>query len=223
MRGVRETVTFTITTDGSAPPPTLETTPTTPRTRTVSPVVLLAAAQRPGMLWIDDGKIYALVQSDVQEFVPSVNNAQHITIGAGKVYWTEKTGESAGTINSANLDGTEVTELTAIRAIPMGIAVDEANSLLYWTNSRGRIQSANLDGSRIQNVMENIKNPNDLALAGGNVYWTESNHGSVRFVNLKGQKQIRVISIGDDPAGEHRNCGWQGLLDRASRREQRDH
>ena len=201
VRGVRETVTFTITTDGSAPPPTLETTPTTPRTRTVSPVVHLAAAQRPGMLWIDDGKIYALVQSDVQEFVPSVNNAQHITIGAGKVYWTEKTGDSAGTINSANLDGTEVTELTAIRAIPMGIAVDEANSLLYWTNSRGRIQSANLDGSRIQNVMENIRNPNDLALAGGNVYWTESNHGSVRFVNLKGQKQIRVISIGDDPAG----------------------
>ena len=49
--------------------------------------------------------------------------------------------------------------------------------------------------------MQNIRNPNDLALAGGNVYWTESNHGSVRFVNLKGAKQVRVISTGDDPAG----------------------
>ena len=31
----------------------------------------------------------------------------------GKVYWTEQTGESRGTINSANLDGTSVTELTS--------------------------------------------------------------------------------------------------------------
>ena len=60
------------------------------------------AANRPPMLWVDGGKIYALVGVDVQAFAPSVDNALNIAIGGNKVYWTEKTGESAGTINSAN-------------------------------------------------------------------------------------------------------------------------
>ena len=123
-----------------------------------------------------------------KEFAPSVDNALNIAIGGGKVYWTEKTGESGGTINSANLNGSGVTELTSILAVPMGIAVDVAGSKLYWTNSRGRIQSANLDGSGITNVIPGgLESPMDLALAGGNVYWTQGN-GSVRFVNLTGQK-----------------------------------
>ena len=206
VRAVRDPVTFTITTDGSAPstdtPDTGRDTPGTDEdTTTISPTVLIPPAQRPPMVWVDGGKIYSLIGTEVQEFIPNLNNVMNLTIGGGKVYWTEKTGASAGTINAASLDGSGKTELTSIRAIPIGIAVDTPNSKLYWTNSRGRIQSANLDGSGIQNVMQNIRNPNDLALAGGNVYWTESNHGSVRFVNLKGQKQVRVISTGDDPAG----------------------
>ena len=206
VTGVRTSVTFTITATGAAPStdtpgdPTPGTTgDTTPST--IRPTVLVAAAQRPPMLWVDGGKIYALVGTNVQEFVPNLNNVMNITIGGGKVYWTAKTSASSGTINVANLDGSGMKEVTSIMAIPMGIAVDTPNSLLYWTNSRGRIQSANLDGSGIRNVMQNLRNPNDLALAGGNVYWTESNHGSVRFVNLRGQKQVRVISTGDDPAG----------------------
>ena len=208
VRGVRTSVTFTIKATGAPAstdtPGTGEDTPGTTRDTTsdpVSPTVLVAAAQRPPMLWVAGGKIYTLVSTDVQEFVPSASNVMNIAIGGGKIYWTEKTSASSGTINSANLDGSDAKELTSILAIPRGIGVDVPNSKLYWTNSRGRIQSANLDGSGIQNVMEGIRNPNDLALAGGNVYWTESNHGSVRFVNLRGQKQVRVISTGNDPAG----------------------
>ena len=82
----------------------------------------------------------------------------------------------------------------------MGIAVDVTNSKLYWTNSAGRIQSANLDGSRITNVIPGgLETPMDLALAGGNAYWTQG--GNVRFVNLRGTKQIRNISTGTDTAG----------------------
>ena len=78
------------------------------------------------MLWVDGGAIYALVGADVpKEFAPSVDNALNLTVGGGKVYWTEKTGESGGTINSANVDGSGVTELASIFAsVPMGIAVD---------------------------------------------------------------------------------------------------
>ena len=154
------------------------------------------------MLWVDGGAIYALVGKDVQKFVLSVDNAVNIAIGGGKVYWTEKTAASTGTINSANLNGSDVKELASIRSVPMGIAVDTAGSKLYWTNSRGRIQSANLDGSGITNVIPGgLESPMDLALAGGNAYWTQGNPGSVRFVNLRGAKQIRNVSTGTDTPG----------------------
>jgi DNA-binding beta-propeller fold protein YncE len=177
------------------------------------------------MLWVDGGAIYALVDADVKEFAPSVDNALNITVAGGKVYWTEMTGESGvrrwhdpGTVNganlngtnfetlastlsanSANLNGTGVTELASIFATPMGIAVDVTNSKLYWTNSAGRIQSANLDGSRITNELQNLASPMDIALAGGNAYWTQG--GNVRFVNLRGQKVVRNVSTGMDTAG----------------------
>ena len=169
--------------------------------REISPVVHLGMASRPPMLWVDGGAIYALVGADVQKFAPGVDNALNIVIGGGKVYWTEKTGESSGTINSANLDGTDVKELKSIKAVPMGIAVDVAGSKLYWTNSRGRIQSANLDGSGITNVIPGgLESPMDLALAGSNLYWTQGN-GSVRVVNLTGQQVVRNVSTGTDTPG----------------------
>ena len=82
-----------------------------------------------------------------------------LVIGGGKVYWTEMTGESGGTVNSANLNGTGATQLASILAAPVGIAVDTARSKLYWTNSRGRVQSANLDGSGITNVVSGLGSP----------------------------------------------------------------
>ena len=193
------TVTFTITT-GSAPTTTRGPGTGVASSTSVNPVVHVAAASRPPMLWVDGGAIYALVGASPQRFAASVDNALNITVAGGKVYWTEKTGESGGTINSANLNGSGVTELASIFATPMGIAVDVTNSKLYWTNSAGRIQSANLDGSRITNVIPGgLETPMDLALAGGNAYWTQG--GNVRFVNLRGTKQIRNISTGTDTAG----------------------
>ena len=198
-RGVTRTVEFTINT-GSAPPTTRTPgTGVTPGT-TVSPVVHVGAAKRPPMLWVDGGAIYALVGASPERFAPSVDNALNIAVSGGKVYWTEKTGESGGTINSANLNGTGVTELASIFATPIGIAVDAAGSKLYWTNSAGRIQSANLNGSGITNVLQNLDNPMDIGLAGGNAYWTQGT-GSVRFVNLKGQKVVRNVSTGTDTPG----------------------
>ena len=167
--------------------------------REISPVVHLGMASRPPMLWVDGGAIYALVGADVQKFAPGVDNALNITVGGGKVYWTEKTGD-AGTINSANVDGSDVKELASIFATPIGIAVDAAGSKLYWTNSRGRIQSADLDGSGITNVIPGgLESPMDLALAGGNGYWTQGN-GSVRVGNLT-SRVTRVISTGTDTPG----------------------
>ena len=145
----------------------------------ITPVVHVGAANRPPMLWVDGGKIYALVGAEVQEFGLGIENAMNIAISRNKVYWTEKTGESAGTINSANLDGSGVKELKAIKAVPHGIAVDTAGRKLYWTNSRGRVQSANLDGSRIRtdfqaNVMTEIF-PTSIIFNNGSIYFLDKN------------------------------------------------
>ena len=109
--GVRDPVTFIIAVGEAADDD--DTEPPTPSedaapSRDISPVVHVGAASRPPMLWVDGGAIYALVGASAQKFAPSVDNALNITIGGGKVYWTEKTGESGGTINSANLDGSQM-------------------------------------------------------------------------------------------------------------------
>ena len=161
----------------------------------IAPKVLVAAANRPPMLWVDSGTIYGLVGANAQRFAPSVDNAMNIAVDAssGKVYWTEKTGGSRGTINSANLDGTSVTELTSILSVPMGITVDVTGSKLYWTNARGRIQRANLDGSGIQNVVQDLSAPTDIVVSNGFIYWTEGRN-SVRRVSISGQKIVQDIA-----------------------------
>ena len=161
----------------------------------IEPKTLVAAANRPPMLWVDGGAIYGLVGANVQKFAPSVDNAMNIAVDAssGKVYWTEKTGGSRGTINSANLDGTSVTELTSILSVPMGISVDVTGSKPYWTNARGRIQSANLNGSGIQNVVQDLSGPTDIVVSNGFIYWTEGGN-SIRRVNISGQKITQDIA-----------------------------
>ena len=161
----------------------------------IDPKVLVAAANRPPMLWVDSGTIYGLVGANAQRFAPSVDNAMNIAVDAsnGKVYWTEQTGASSGTINSANLDGTGVTELTSILSVPMGIAVDATGNKLYWTNARGRIQSAKLDGSGIQNVVQDLSGPTDIVVSNGFIYWTEGSN-SIRRVSMSGQKIVQDIA-----------------------------
>ena len=207
--GVSARVTFIIDVDGESVTPTTprdtDTTPT-PR-RTIDPDVHVGAANRPPMLWIDGGSIYALVGADVQEFASGVEGAMNIAVGGGKVYWTEQTGESSGTINSANLDGSGMTELVETRwSVPMGIAVDTARSRLYWSNSSGKIKRANLNGSGITNVMQDLQGVRDIAVARGNLYWTQydatEEEGNVGIVNPNaGRSNARYISTGSDAPG----------------------
>ena len=164
----------------------------------IEPKILVAAANRPAMYWIDNGMLYGLAGAKAAKIAEGANG---VAVGGGKLYWTEMTGESGGTINSANLDGDpDVTELASIFATPVGIAVDTDGSKLYWTNASGRIQSANLDGSRIQNVLQNLSNPTDIVVSNGFIYWTEGGN-SVRRVNISGQKIAIDVAVNLDSVG----------------------
>ena len=159
--------------------------------------ILVAAANRPMMSWIAGGALYRLAGAKEAKIAEGANG---VAIGGGKIYWTSQTSASAGTINSANLDGTDKKTLTSILAVPMGIAVDTAGSKLYWTNSRGRIQSANLNGSSIKNVMQNLSDPTDIVVSNGFIYWTEDGN-SVRRVNISGQKIAIDVAVNLNTVG----------------------
>ena len=197
-RGVRQTVSFTITT-GLAPasgtPDAGDPTPST----TVSPVLNagVSAASRPPMLWVSGGKIYALVDSEVKVFISNVENATNLTVGGGKVYWTAKTTETHGTLNSANLDGTDAKQLRTVWGVPRGITLDPTGSKLYWVDAAGRLQRSELDGSGIENVIRNLSDPKDLAISDRNAYWIGNGSGTdtLSFISLSDpKKEINPIA-----------------------------
>ena len=163
----------------------------------IEPKILVAAANRPMMYWIDNGMLYGLAGAKAAKIAESANG---VAIGGGKIYWTEQTGASSGTINSANLDGSDVTELKAIRSVPMGIAVDAAGSKLYWTASSGKVKRANLNGSGSENVLQNLSDPTDIVVSNGFIYWTEGGN-SIRRVNGSGQKIVRDVAVNLDTVG----------------------
>ena len=197
--GVTREVTFTITATGSAPTPETPGTGDPMPSTTVSPVLNagVSAASRPPMLWVSGGKIYGLVGSEVKVFIGGVENAISLAVGGGKIYWTAQTSETHGTLNSANLDGTDAKELRALWGVPRGITVDTADSKLYWVDAANRLQRADLDGSDIQNVLRNLSDPKDVAVSGGNAYWVGNGDGTdtLVFVNLTDpKKEIHPIA-----------------------------
>ena len=164
--------------------------------RPIDPEVLMGAAQRPPMLWVDGGSLYALVGADVQEFATGIENVQNLAVSGNKVYWTERTGENAGTINAMNLDGTGAKQLVSIKAVPQGIAVDSVGKRLYWTNSHGWIQSSNLQGTARRNVAKGLSNPMGIAVAAGKtVYWTEEGPSSPELLNGHTGQSVPGVSV----------------------------
>ena len=161
----------------------------------VEPTILVAAANRPVMYWIDGGMLYRLADAKAEQIAASANNVAVDTAG-GKIYWTAQTGERAGVINSANLDGTNVeTVKETPYNVPLSIAVDSTGGKLYWIDSRDKIRSINLDGTGGQDVLPNLPDPKDIALSSSNAYWTEG-AGSIRRVNLTGRKITIEIATG---------------------------
>ncbi len=89
-----------------------------------------------------------------------------VSLETGRIYWVETDAPgtpdgSWGTLNSANLDGTDKTELQNALQYPMGLAVDAASNRIYVTsdltaNNSGGVNAINayqLDGSFVEAVV----------------------------------------------------------------------
>ena len=120
--------------------------------------VLIPESQRPGMYWAST-KARTIRSLRGMTVVPFVKGGLRVTSLAidevgGKLYWTERTGDSSGTVKRVNLDGTKVELLAILPNVPLGIAIDSVKNKLYWTNSDIAIQSANLNGENIRTVIQ---------------------------------------------------------------------
>jgi hypothetical protein len=111
-----------------------------------------------------------------------------VDLAGGKMYWVD---QSAGRIQRANLDGSNVETLLSGFAVGAlhGIEVDSANGKIYWTDSATlKIQRANLDGTGIQDVVTQQTGLRDVTLdtAGGKMYWSDLDQNIIRRANLDG-------------------------------------
>ncbi len=154
------------------------------------PQVLIAESQRPPMYWVDAGPLYRLAGAEVENLVPSVQNATSLAVDVAdeKLYWVERTSDRTGRIRRANFDGTNVQLVKDLTSVPYSIAIDAANDKLYLTNSWGKIQRINFDGSGFEpNLIIGLDAPKHLTLdmAGGKFYWTERTN-RIRHANLDG-------------------------------------
>ncbi|MDE0012806.1 MAG: putative glycoside hydrolase [Candidatus Poribacteria bacterium] len=174
-------------------------------------VVQVAPGKHPPLYWVDakTGTLQRLVDNEVENLVPGIQNATSLAVdaAAGKLYWTEKTGNRIGKIQSANLDGTNTQLIRNLTSAPLDVALNTVGEKLYLSNAWGKIQRMNLDGSNFQpNLITGLKTPQHLVLdsATGQLYWTEQTSkrtGKVQRANLDGSNVQLVKKLTSAPRG----------------------
>ena len=165
-----------------------------------SAVVLVDAADRPPLYWIDrtNGTLHRLVAEETEDLASNMKGATNIAVDSanGYIYWIAQTGENKGAIRRAGLNGKGAQTLKAVSSLPMGIAVDGAGGTVYWTNARGKLLSMPVSGGKVTNVTQNLSSPGPIALSNGVLYWGEAT-GSVRKMSLTAKpKKIENLATG---------------------------
>ncbi len=136
--------------------------------------------------------------------ITDLQNPNHLALDAarGKVYWTEQTGKTTGTLRRANLDGTDIQLVKELTSAPHGIAVDAVNQKLYLTNSWGKVQRLNVDGSNFQsNLITGLDAPKEVSvdMVGRKIYWTEQD--GIWRADLNGENIEDVVTGLGAPTG----------------------
>jgi DNA-binding beta-propeller fold protein YncE len=113
-----------------------------------------------------------------------------VDVAAGHIYWTNMGNPKVndGTIDRADLDGTNVTNIVPPGATwtPKQLQLDAKNRKLYWSDREGmRVMRSNLDGSNIETLVETGHGDANRVDArnwcvgiavdvnGGKFYWTQ--------------------------------------------------
>ena len=130
-------------------------------------------------------------------FITGLQSPQSLAIDTvgRKLYWAEKASKTAGKIQRANLDGSNVQQVKALMSEPRYMAIDTAADKLYWVNAWGEIERMDLNGQNFQpNFITGLQSPQSLAIdtVGRKLYWTEPY--SVRRADLNGGNLEDVVA-----------------------------
>ena len=202
--GIRQTQTFTAT--ATAPPPPKEPEPVVP---------VRSSTEEPPMYWIADDTIYYRPTGGGKEIFKrpqsgTLTGGLAVDTVGGKIYWTERTIDNMGRIQSADLDGNSVETVQKIIAVPYDIAFDAKDKKLYWTNDVGRIQRIKVGSSRVENFRENLKDPKHIAfdVEKRRLYWTaadgiwsiytDNDTGIPRRLDKEDLDKVRGIAVDND-------------------------
>ena len=124
-----------------------------------------------------------------------------LDVAGGKIYWIQQTSARTGTVQCANLNGSNVQLVRNLKSAPHDITIDTLNNKLYLTNSWGKVQRMNFNASGFEpNLITGRNAPLGIVLdaVGGKVYWTEA--GSVYRANLNGENIQTVVTGLDTPS-----------------------
>ena len=110
-----------------------------------------------------------------------------------KIYWTVL---DVNKIQRANLDGSNVEDISIGLEHPLDIELDVAGGKMYWAGGDRAIQRANLDGSDIENLVTGLNTTVGIALdiAAGKVYWTDTGTNMIQRANLDGSDIENLVT-----------------------------
>lgn len=122
--------------------------------------------------------------------------------GKAKIYWGN---DLLGTIQSANLDGSDAKDILYIGIkIPLNFDIEIGGDKIYWSNvdrkaKSGKIQRANLDGSNLEDIVTGLRGPHGIALdlINRKLYWTADGN-RIQRANLDGsQIEDSITGLGN--------------------------
>ncbi|UCS93781.1 gliding motility-associated C-terminal domain-containing protein [Echinicola marina] len=148
--------------------------------------------------WANREKIQSakLDGSDIQTIATGQYNGIRIDHENQKLYFNELSGD----ILKADLDGSNV-ETIVSGAEAFGIALDLANSKIYWTEyDNNRIRRANLDGSNVEDVVASANGHTGVWVDNytNKIYWSGYFLDKFFRSNLDGtNKEVVVSKIGN--------------------------
>ncbi len=98
----------------------------------------------------------------------------------------------------ANLDGSDVETIVPSLPGPQDIALDVANSMIYWVDPQSdKIHRARMDGSRVEDlVTSGLSQPEGLTLdlQGRKMYWADALTRKIQRANLDGSGVEDIVT-----------------------------
>jgi hypothetical protein len=120
---------------------------------------------------------------------------------AGKMYWTANSNFSAdtggwtGSVQRANLDGTDVEDV--VTGVPnlWGVAANTGDGKIYWTSESLGIQRADRDGTNVETLLTLEGGADGIVsdVRAGQLYFTHLFGGPIERVRLDGSARTALV------------------------------